>query len=147
MVKIYGILAILAILAGGAYYVNSLVGELEKTKANNVILDEAVKSQEKTIKSLNEDFILAKEANAKIRAVAEAQSKEFQNLNEKFNVKANGQSRDLGSIARVKPALVNNIINNATVNVNRCFELATGAKKLKGETNNECKELINSIAD
>lgn len=145
--RIYAILGILVILAGGGYYVNSLVSDLEKSKANNVLLNEAVESQEKTIKSLNEDFILAKEANAKIRAIAEAQSKEFQNLNEKFNVKANGQSRDLGSIARIKPALVNKIINTATVNVNRCFELATGAIKLKGEMNNECPQLINSIAD
>lgn len=142
MIKIYAILAILAILASGGYYVNTLVKDLEIAKASNVKLTTAVDAQEKTIKSLNLDFTLAKELNTKLREVQNSQQKEIANLNKKFTTKANGEERHLGFIARSKSGLTTGIINRATQNVNRCFELATGAKKLQGEMNNECKELI-----
>jgi len=145
--NIYVILGILSILAGGAYFVYDITSELEKTKADNVTLTTAVESQLTTINSLQEDFTLANKANANLRKTANQQELEISNLNEKFKIQANGQSRDLGAITRDKPTLINKIINNATDNVNRCFELATGAPKLKGEKNNECKEFINSIPD
>ena len=66
-------------------------------------------------------------------------------LNTVFRVSARGKSRDFGDITRAKPALVNKIVNRASNNVNRCFELAMGATLEDGETNNECKNLINSI--
>lgn len=147
MIRLYAALGIISILAGGAYYVNELARDLEKAKADNVTLTNAVDAQLNTINSLQEDFALANSANANLRKTVNAQELENGKLREKFNIQANGQSRDLGAITRDKPTLINKIVNTATDNVNRCFELATGAPKLKGEKNNECKELINSIAD
>lgn len=143
--KIYAILAILAILSGGIYYVNTLVKNLAQAEASNVQLNDAVKTQKKTIEDLNKDFTTANNLNKKLREVQNSQQKEIADLNEKFNTKGNGQARDLGAIARAKAGLITKIVNRATVNVNRCFELATGAEKIQKEENNECKNLISSI--
>lgn len=147
MIRLYVIAAILAILASFAYYVNTLVSDLEKANADNVTLTNVVDDQATTINGLREDFTLANKVNSDLRNVVNTQQKEINNLNEKFNIKANGQSRDFGAITRERATLINKIINVATDNVNRCFELITGAKKTNGEKNNECEEFINSFTD
>lgn len=147
MSRIYAALAIIIILIIAAYYVYDLAEDLTQAKADNAILKIAINTQNKTIKTLTDNFKLANSLNAGLRTTVSTQQKEIDNLNKKFHFKANGQSRDLGGLARAKPGLINEIINNATDNANRCFELATGAPKQKGEQNNECKELITAIGN
>jgi hypothetical protein len=141
-------LVIVALLAagGGYWYVTNLQANLVTSEANNVILKTANATQKVTIMKMVTDITDVKIINAELSQVVETQDKEIKELHDKFNVRANGTSRDFGAITRVKPGLIKKIVNRATKNVNRCFELATGAPILPGEKNNECKELIRTLS-
>ena len=60
-------------------------------------------------------------------------------------------TRDIGKLAENKPKLIERVINKATKNVLRCFELAAGAQRThdeiearkKSQTNPECPALAN----
>lgn len=146
MIKTYAIIGVLIISISAVYYVNNIVNDLANAKIHITTLNAAIKTQEKTIKGLNKDFTDANNLNKNLREVQNSQQQEIASLNEKFNTKGNGKARDIGTIARAKAGLITNIVNRATVNTNRCFELITGAEKTQGE-NNECKNLISSISN
>lgn len=139
-------LVILLVLLGVGYYVSNMKSALEQSEQNNKVLTTSINAQQKTLDKLNEDIEAKDIIVESLQEVIQIQQSEIDNLNEKFNTSANGHSRDFGAITRAKPGLVNKIINRATDNVARCFELATGAELKEGENNNECKNLINSIS-
>ena len=57
-------------------------------------------------------------------------------LEKKFNkVSKNFGTRDIGKLAERKPNLIAKVINNATKNVLRCFEVAAGAPLTEAEFN------------
>ena len=143
--KLIGIGVVLISMLGGIFYVNNLRKNLEISELNNSKLKDSLQNQEKLIKVMKEDFNKIKKINDTLIKTTKVQEQEIKNLNKKFTIQANGQSRDLGKITIAKPGLVNKIINDATKDVNRCFELASGAPLKEGETNNECQNFINSI--
>ena len=54
------------------------------------------------------------------------------------------QRHDLGVLANKKPGLVQKIINRATVNANRCFEIESGAKLTEKEKNAKTGKAFNN---
>jgi len=145
---IQAVLAVIVflVIAGGLWYISSIKANLAISEANNATLTKSVQDQKKVIEKQANDMISIQISNKVLADIKESQQKEIDDLNEKFNINARGQSRDLGAITRVKPGLVNKIVNKATAKVNRCFELATGAELKEGEKNNECKELVADLS-
>jgi len=141
--KIAAVILLVIGLGSGYWYVQNLRTNLATSETNNIKLTQAVQTQQHTLKKMQQDFIDIRVKNAELNMLSEKLQKSINKLNDKFNIKANGLSRDFGAISRAKPGLINKIVNRATVNVNRCLELATGAVPQKGEKNNECKDLIN----
>lgn len=141
---------VFTITVGFAWYTNRLESKLDQAQQdlivsqhNEVTLKEALETQGETLKTKELEHVAVIKLSSDIMSIAKAQAHEVKGLNDKLNIKANGQSRDLGELARAKPQVVQGIINRATDDVNRCFEILTGASVKEGEVNNECKDLIN----
>lgn len=141
---------VFTITAGFVWYTNRLESKLDQAQQdlivsqhNEVTLKEALETQGETLKTKELEHVTVVKLSSDLRSIAKAQAHEVKGLDDKLNVKANGQSRDLGDIARAKPQIVQGIINRATDDVNRCFEILTGSPVKEGEVNNECKDLVN----
>ena len=139
-----------AIIVGFIWYMNHLESKLDDAQQDLVILQrneielrEALETQGEALMTKELEHVAVVNLSNDLRSVASAQTKEIKELNDRLNVKANGQSRDLGELARSRPAIIQGIVNRATDNVNRCFEILTGATVKEGEVNNECKDLVN----
>ncbi len=137
----FGALAIAIVFA--YTYVKVLKSDLEVEKANNAKLVSSIELQHDLIEQQRIDFENFKVISAELQKVIDQQEASIRRLEDKFSVNSKGDSRDIGRLASAKPKLIQNIINNATKKVNRCFELATGAEVKEGEKNSECSELIN----
>ena len=141
---------VFTITVGFAWYTNRLESKLDQAQQdlivsqhNEVTLKEALETQGETLKTKELGHVTIIKLSSDLGSIAKAQAQEVKELSDKLNVKANGQSRDLGELARAKPQVVQGIINRATDDVNRCFEILTGASVKEGEVNNECKDLVN----
>lgn len=127
-------------------YVVNLNNNLNDALTENKQLTSAIEDQQEIIIKQTVDVQQIKEINSSLNTIISRQQKQIRELDEKFNITASGESRDLGKITRAKPGLVNKIVNSATDNVNRCFELASGAELKEEDLNNgECKDLIESL--
>ena len=141
---------VFTVTVGFVWYTNRLESKLDQAQQdliasqhNEVTLKGALETQSETLKTKEQEHVAVIKLSSDIRSIAKAQTHEVKGLNDKLNVKANGQARDLGELAHAKPQIVQGIINRATDDVNRCFEILTGAPVKEGEVNNECKDLIN----
>ena len=144
-IKIALVLVILAGAGGGFMYVKNLKADLATSEANNVKLEESVKSQKAVIQQMKEDF----EAITRIKAEMEKQNKillaEFKALDKKFNkINGKGEVRDIGDLATKRPESVEKIINKGSTNANRCSEIAMGSPLTEKEKNATKKSEINS---
>ena len=141
---------VFTVTVGFVWYTNRLESKLDQAQQdlivsqhNEVTLKGALETQSETLKTKEQEHVAVIKLSSDIRSIAKAQANEVKGLNDKLNVKASGQSRDLGELARAKPQIVQGIINRATDDVNRCFEILTGSPVKEGEVNNECKDLVN----
>lgn len=139
---VIGILAVAALI--GANHLMNLKADLAVSEANTKALKEASILQGQVIAKQEQEIGQVQSSNAELAKRNTELDKQVKDLDKKFSVKANGNSRDFGSIAAAKPETVNKLVDKATANVNRCFELATGAKLKEGESNAECKDLVNT---
>jgi FtsZ-binding cell division protein ZapB len=144
-VKLAAITVILVLLFGGLYYVSGLRADIAISESNNRELNSAILVQQSVIDLQQMDIQVIKAINAELSESNANLQKDINTLNTKFKVSADGQSRDFGSISRAKPKLIEKIINKASNNAMRCFELAAGAELEAGEKNSECQELIDSL--
>ena len=79
-------------------------------------------------------------------------TQELKEVNDKFaTIRASNnvlsqklQRHDLGVLANKKPGLVQKLINRATVNANRCFEIERGAKLTEKEKNAKTGKAFNN---
>lgn len=145
--KYFAIAAIVSSVLGALWYITNLKADLATSEANNELLQIAAEQQSAVIQQQLTDINAVKATNVELSRSVAALQADLDELNNRFEISANGLSRDFGKITRAKPALVNKIINRATDNVNRCFELATGAPLEEGETNSECEALVNTLSN
>lgn len=112
----------------GIYYYNSnqnkiqsLQNKIQSLSIQNTQLSTAVDNNEKTINTLTTDI----ETIRKERTLLDQQ---FKIAQEQVQVLQNKLAEhDLQFLARQKPNLVENIINNSTNDINRCFEILSGS--------------------
>jgi hypothetical protein len=150
-VKIIGVLAIVAIIAGGAWYVTGLRANLAVSEMNNQKLKDGIADQQKLIEQMQRDVAQIQSINVRLAEESERQRAEMRELVDRFNVNARGESRDFGAIAAARPGVVERLINRGSASAIRCLELASGAKhteaelnaKTSSEINRECPTLAN----
>jgi len=151
VVKILSYLGIVIIVAGGLWYAMNLKAELATSEANNKILEKSLSDQSAVIEQMRVDIAQIQSINEEVNAELGRQRQEVNNLINKFNVNAKGESRDIGKIAVKKPRAMEKLINRGTKNALRCLEIATGAErtekeinaKKESEINRECPTLAN----
>lgn len=130
-------LSFVATVAGGAfvYYktTQEAMAELNKQVAT---YSQAVEQQKEAIAML-EDSIREQ------AAIRNELSKEVESARKDVEkMQANLAKYDLKTIASHKAGLLEKKINQATADVLRCFELATGAEAVPNEQNRKCSDLL-----
>ena len=108
--------------------------ELKKLNTNLAEKNAAIKIQENTITTILEDFGIVTEITKNMTNIERMNSDRYKELSNTL--------RKLDSTARARPGLVENAVNNASKERNRCIEIATGAKPLKGEKNRVCPHFM-----
>lgn len=150
-VKILAVLAIVVIVAGGAWYVTGLRADLAVSEMNNKTLRDGIEQQQALIAQMQRDVAQIQEINTELAQEADRQRAEMRDLVNRFNVNARGESRDFGALAAARPGVVQRLINRGSTNAMRCLALASGAPhteaelnaKTSSEINRECPTLAN----
>jgi len=138
-------------LTGAFWYVTGLRADLMQEKINSQMLERSISDQQRVIDRMQQDFEDIRESNRALAAEAQRQREEVQNLANRLNVTATGQSRDFGLLAAQRPAAIQRLVNRGTTNAMRCLELASGAEHteaelaatLSSQINPECPSLAN----
>ena len=147
MIKVVLILILLMGSGGyGAYaWITKLQSDNKVLQVNQSKLEGAVAEQEATIKQQMANAAQIQSINSELREQQTALQKDKKNLASKLG------RHELDILAENKPGLVVRIINRASKNELRCFEIQTGsplthdelAARKKSESNRECPELAN----
>ena len=147
MIKVVLVLILLMGSGGyGAYaWITKLQGDNKVLQVNQSKLEGAVADQEVTIKKQMANAAQIQSINSELRKQQTALQKDKKNLASKLG------RHELDILAENKPGLVVRIINRASKNELRCFEIQTGsplthdelAARKKSESNGECPELAN----
>ena len=132
-------LLIIAGIAGAGMYVVNLRAENVILKANQIQLEQSIKSQAKVLAQQKEDFTEILEANKEMNKLVKNLQQDLRSLDKRFNKK----NRDVVKIAEKKPSLVEKIINSASERAKRCVEIASGAPLTEAEINATKKSEIN----
>lgn len=146
------LLAVGGTIFAGYTYVNNLQDENKRLTtenatlvANNAQLEQAITDQRETIASLEEDFRLQGEILVSTNEGFQAARDQVNDLRDRLG------RHELGFLAANRPGLVEGVVNNASDNIARCFEIASGAPLTAAEENatrpseinRECPELAN----
>ena len=150
-IRLILIVVIVAVLAGAAWYVTGMRAQLAVSEANNKKLEDAVTAQHSLIDQIKKDVSLVQEANQKLNTTIQAQNKDLNSLQNRFNTNADGSQRDIGKIAAANPSGIERAINRGTTNAIRCLEIASGSRltteeqnaKTPSEINKECPSIAN----
>jgi len=129
--KISAVLVVLMLAMGGAgyWYYSDTQARLAILQENNAILQTSLEQTTAAKKKLEKDIKLANTQVAQVNsefAIIRSQNNELAKKLEKHN---------LGVLAERKPGLVERVINKATDDASRCFELISGAKLTEEEKN------------
>lgn len=152
LVVVAVVIAVGGTVYAGYRYVSNLQEEMTRLTtenatlvANNAQLEQAIVDQNETIASLQEDFRLQGE-------VLKNTSRDFQAARDQVDDLRDRLGRhELGFLASQRPGLVEGVINNASDNIARCFEIASGvpltAEEINAtrpsQINRECPDLAN----
>ena len=128
---------LLAGLVGVAYfYYTDTQNKLRSAAEQNAAYLAKTASQEVTIKQLNADVVRSNVLLAQLQDEFADFRRDYNALEKKFNkVSKNFGTRDIGKLAERKPNLIAKVINNATKNALRCFEVLAGAPLTEAEIN------------
>jgi len=147
MIKVVLILILLMGSGGyGAYsWITKLQNDNKILQVNQSKLEGAVSEQKAAIEQHVADAAKIQAANADLREEQAALEKDKKNLAKKLG------RHELDVLAENKPGLVVRIINRASQNELRCFEIQTGspltpdelAATKKSEINGECPDIAN----
>jgi len=150
-IRLVLIIVIIMLFVGAVWYVTGMREQLAISEVNNKKLEDAVTAQHSLIDQIKKDVTLVQEANQKLNTTIQAQNKDLNSLQNRFNTNADGSQRDIGKIATANPSGVERAINRGTVNAIRCLEIASGAPltpqeqnaKTPSEINKECPSIAN----
>lgn len=150
----YGIvLAIIVAIVGSAWwYHSSTLGRIaaqqvriEQLTTANATLELNNRTLVEAVATANETVTKLEATYDRIRADYTALNNEFQVIRSQNDELANRLGRhELDVLASRKPGLVENVINDATADVMRCFELQSGAPLNESERNATTANAFNS---
>lgn len=113
----------------GYWYYGNSQETIQILTENNAQLKTASQISEQTIASLQNDYEYASRELESLNADLSVTRERNRLLIEKL------QEHELGYLASERPGLVENIINNASDNAARCFEILSGSSLTEAEKN------------
>lgn len=137
---------LIALMSGAAYfYYSSTQAKIEQLLTNNAVLEENNKQLDtannenlNTIDTLQFYYQQSEDQFNQLQS-------EFQNIREQNQeLRERLGKHELDVLAAAKPNLVENVINNASKNALRCFELLSGASLTEKERNAKNEREFNS---
>ena len=144
---IYAAIAGVLLLAGTLaykYYTDTQLA-LQTLTANNAKLEDSIKLSEQAVKDLQSDY-------NRVTIEFERTQSEFADSRTRVDeLEKRLSETDIGVLAGRRPGLVEKVVDKATANLNRCFELLSGAEHTEKELlatkpsqiNNECPGIAN----
>ena len=144
---IYAAIAGVLLLAGTLaykYYTDTQLA-LQTLTANNAKLEGAIQLSEQAVKDLQSDY-------NRVTIEFERTQSEFADSRTRVDeLEKRLSETDIGVLAERRPGLVEKVVDKATANLNRCFELLSGAEHTEKELlatkpsqiNNECPGIAN----
>jgi regulator of replication initiation timing len=131
--------AVMLTMIGGFYwYYKDTQARLALLVSNNAKLELAVKTNEETIVSLQQNFAAANAELTKVNNEFTAVRNQNRELADRLS------EHDIAYLASKKPEMVQNIINKASDKAARCFELLSGAQLTDAERNAKDGKSFNS---
>ncbi len=144
-------LVILVILAGAGWWITGLRADLAVRENNERQLADAIKQQQAAMLQMQQEQARIAQANAELNGVIRMQNRDLDDMKNRFNTNARGESRNFGATAAAKPQSAERAVNRGTINAYRCLEIASGspltdaekAAKTPQEINRECPSMAN----
>jgi hypothetical protein len=136
-----------SVISGGYFYIKQQQAELELAKEVQAKMEGVIAKQTLSMDNMKADIERQAKVQQELSAkVIEAQQSN-QELNKKFSQDANGNERNIGSLANDKPDLVQSKVNQGTKDALRCNEIVTGSPLTEDEQsgkvrNNICPNLL-----
>jgi len=144
-------LVILVILAGAGWWITGLRADLAVRENNERQLVDAVRQQQEAMRQLQQDQARIAQASAELNGVIRMQNRDLDDLRNRFNTTAKGESRNFGATAAARPQSAERAVNRGTINAYRCLEIASGSPLTDAEKaaikpeeiNRECPSMAN----
>ena len=145
--KLAGVMLILMLAMGGIvyWYYNDTQEKLAILHENNAKLETATKVQKQAIEDMEHQVeLVSKIAKETSDQLAESRKK-IEEVSNKFNKQSKLLgSRDIGKLAISKAKVIEKIIDKASLNILRCFEIVSGKPLTEKEKNAEKPSQLNS---
>lgn len=147
MLKVWIIIGILiALMSGAVYYyydttqtrISELIANTATLEANNLAITNANEQNIQTIDDLQSSYQKVQEDFSRVQSEFQIVRLQNKELKERL-----GQ-HELDALAAAKPGVVERVINNASINAMRCFELMSGAPLNEKERNAKNDKEFNS---
>jgi hypothetical protein len=136
LILISVITAISGTVYGGYKYVIHLQSEISRVTidnttlvSNSLNLNQALIEQADTISTLQDEF-------KRQAQIVNDTNASFEDARDQVSIlRKRLSSHEIGFLASERPTLVSNIINNATIDIGRCFEIVSGSPLTTAERN------------
>jgi Tfp pilus assembly protein PilO len=133
------------LIGGGYFYFTTTQEQLQQYSANIATLE----ANQQTLTAANEQTIATmnslQQAYQQIEEDFSKLEDEFQKIREQNNILSEKlEDNDLGQLAALRPELIESIINRASDNAMRCFELLSGSPLTEDEKNAKSAREFNS---
>jgi uncharacterized protein YxeA len=136
--KLAGIMIIVMGVLGGIFYwyYNDTQQKMAILHENNAKLETAMKTQKQAIEQYQSDIKAVKAEKLVVEKQFAESRQSVSDLQTKFNkVSKLLGARDLGKMGAAKPRSIEKIVNKGSINVLRCFEIASGDNLTEKEEN------------
>ena len=127
--KLAGVMFILMLAMGGLmyWYYNDTQEKMAILHENNAKLETATKVQKQAIEDMERQVELVNNIAKQTQDQLVESRKKIEVINNKFNKQSRLLgSRDIGKLAISKPRVITKIVDKASLNVLRCFEIVSG---------------------
>jgi len=144
--KVWIFIGILVAMSGAAYFyysttqsrISALIANNATLEANNLTITNANEQNIQTISDLQTSYQKVQEDFSRVQSEFQIVRLQNNELKERLG------RHELDALAAAKPVLVERIINNASMNSMRCFELMSGAPLNEKERNAKNEKEFNS---
>jgi septal ring factor EnvC (AmiA/AmiB activator) len=118
--------------------IKELEAETQQLQIHNKQLKNSIDEQKHVIENLESSIVEQREINIDLQETIASANKDVEKLETVI------RKHSLTRIASRKASLLQKKINNATLDVLRCFEIVTGEELKLDEKNSQCTNLISS---